>query len=198
MAGFHSFKPTAKTPLRTELPREQPNPILLLLPRLIGSAFLDCLETRSGRPTEQAMLAYEWLLADTDYSRPGRQIPESQDLRDGHLLSFQHCCAWLNLDPVSVLEHGLPKQTCRKDPRAWHNRPQRTRPVQTGASHTRKHVAGLGEVRQVWARAAAAWAERQAQDPDLYSVAPPGGYRDGCHRRCVRTPQGGMTGGQCV
>jgi hypothetical protein len=87
-------------------PRLTGYPTQLFCRRLIESGFHDALQTRSGRPTSIALDAYEWLSAQTDWTRYGIAAPPPE-LRREHYCSFEWAVSWLGEDPEKVRRQGL-------------------------------------------------------------------------------------------
>jgi len=103
-ANFHSQG------LRPEICRSRkPNPVLALLRRLLVDGF-ECAATdldADGDPTQDALDAEAWILADTDWTKHCHRIPPKA-LRAGHVLSFEYCCFHLNLQSDHVRQFGPP------------------------------------------------------------------------------------------
>ena len=109
------------------------NPVLLLLRLCIESAFVDALRTRDGVPTPEAIEAAAWIEARTDWTRRPGPIPPPA-LREQNVLSYEWCCAALDLDPEQIRQNGLARLS--------------------GLAHNSKQwLPGLHAVREHWARA---------------------------------------------
>jgi hypothetical protein len=87
-------------------PRPVAMPAQLFCRKLIESAFHSCLETdEAGRPTQDALDAWEWLSAHLNWTLRGKVPP--QELRSEYYGSFEWACQWLSEDPDGVRKHGL-------------------------------------------------------------------------------------------
>jgi len=134
---------------------------------MVEAAFIDACQTYHGEPTLDAQEAYEWIMADTDWTKKrGTPIPPSE-LREGFFGSFDWACRWLSFDPALIRQHGLPRQTCRVS-KTGHA--QKTRPRVANVKHSIGHIAGLPEVHATWKRAREAWQSSHPVQPITESV----------------------------
>jgi hypothetical protein len=116
-------------------------PAQLFCKRLIQDAFHACLDTdAAGRPTQDALDAWEWLSAHLNWTLRGEEVPP-EELRAEYFGSFEWACQWLSEDPAEVREHGLPP------PKVM---------IRAAGRREREWIKGLPDVRRHWDIAAAA------------------------------------------
>ena len=99
-------------------------------------AFTDALAVgRDGRPTQQAIEAWQWLAEKTDWVRYGKPAPPPE-IRPEFYGSFDWACSWLGEDPDRVRNAGLP--------------PIPARVIIVDGRRPRDHVRGLPDVKRRW------------------------------------------------
>jgi len=155
---------TTRQQFSTEPAAPHPSPLLLLCRALIENAFADAVRCAQGKPTAEALEALEWIESRTDWTRrknhkiatgDGSLPIPSEDARKEFPGTFDWCCRWLNEDPDDVRQRGLPHPVVR-DLQPGHGirayAPMRSRVARTSV-HGKRHVAGVGAVREAWDRA---------------------------------------------
>ena len=124
-----------ETRTRSDSPRSNAWPTLLLARRMIEQAFNDAVQCGSnGQPTERARDAWAWISAKTDWTIDRGPIPP-KGIRDEFYLSFEWCCRWLSEDPDVIRAQGLPPP-----------------PAMVLVKHrrAREWVRGLSDVKRQW------------------------------------------------
>ena len=101
---LHAFEQAAN---RARI-KSRSDPLLLLCRLAVEQALNDALQVDdAGKPTQIARDAFEWLTAQTNWTkRPGTPIPPVE-LRRGHVLSFEWCCEQLHFNPDEIRRSGL-------------------------------------------------------------------------------------------
>jgi hypothetical protein len=92
---------------RTAVVKTPTYPTLLFARRMIVQAFHDAMQCRNGKPTEQAVEAFDWLNGHTDWTLSGNDLIPPENLRQEFYGTFEWACRWLEEKPDHVRTHGL-------------------------------------------------------------------------------------------